>query len=467
MTEESSNALAPVTVAAVVSLVLTGMIVFGLCRPPLHPSLTWLSLSLSAFSFILVAAAANFFWVWCLCRFLKEEIGTSIGPVIAGVWTAAAWLPLLALLVQENSVLVASVPPLIAISAALFLRRWKLGAEWVPAALDSASRSTLFRVREEPSLLRAVLPAAASSLAFQAAWAVLLLGHSLIAGLLFAVCIVVPVWIFPARMHSGESSRAGKGGFSSRSFIAISLIAILLTGVALMPFLTHSHFAKRVSAFLQTTRVNAASKTSPKSSDAWDYYSGVILVLPVKPHKEIVAPAPTKRVVITNTPARPVIIPFDGMYWYFKRPDHRPKPDSRIVRGDPMKANIHSTDSLPLSMEAHQHMGSYVQMSCCSEMRLAVRNADDRFGTISLEVLLRDTASKGAPAQSLGSVVIRSSQDRHIPLNRPPVDEVLHFTFPRSPQAKQFDEITVVIRPARERERAGAHIAVEYFELLP
>jgi hypothetical protein len=108
-----------------------------------------------------------------------------------------------------------------------------------------------------------------------------------------------------------------------------------------------------------------------------------------------------------------------------------------------------------------------VQMSCCSEMRLAVRNADDRFGTISLEVLLRDTASKGAPAQSLGSVVIRSSQDRHIPLNRPPVDEVLHFTFPRSPQAKQFDEITVVIRPARERERAGAHIAVEYFELLP
>src|ERR1700712_4424413 len=115
MADETSNALAPVTVASIVSLLVTGVIVSALCRPPLHPSLTWLSLSLSAFSFILVAAAANFFTVWCLWRILKQEISSSIGSVVAGVWSAAVWLPLLALLVQENSVLMAAVLPLIVI----------------------------------------------------------------------------------------------------------------------------------------------------------------------------------------------------------------------------------------------------------------------------------------------------------------------------------------------------------------
>jgi hypothetical protein len=464
MADDTSNALAPVTVASTVSLVLTGVIVSALCRPPLHPSLTWLSLSVSAFSFILVAAAANFFTVWCLWRILKQEIGSSIGPVVAGVWTAAVWLPLLALLVQENSALMAAVLPLIAISAALFLRRWKSNHEQVPA--DLTVSPSLFRMQEESSLLRAVLPAIMSSIAIQAGMAAVLLGHSLFAGLLFAIGIVVPVWVFPGKVRSAETSR-GKRRYSSRSIVANSLVALLLTAVALMPFLGRSRFAKGLSALLQTTPVRAATKVSPKSPEAWDYYSGVILVLPAKPHKEIVPPTPKTHVVLANAPAKPVTIPFDGTYWYFKRPDRRPKPDARVVRGDPMRANIHSTDYLPLSMEAHQHLGSYVQMTCCSALLLAIRNGDDRVGMIAVEILLRDSAARGAPAQSLGSVVVRSSQDRHIPLNRAPVDEVLRFPFPRGPHAKQFDEITVVIQPARERERAGAHIAVEHFELLP
>jgi hypothetical protein len=467
MADDTSNALAPVTVASIVSLLATAVIVSALCRPPLHPSLTWLSLSVSAFSFILVAAAANFFTVWCLWRILKQEIGSPIGPVVAGVWTAAAWLPLLALLVQENAALMAAVLPLIAISAALFLRRWKLSAERMPAVVDLTASPSLFRAQEESSLLRAVLPAVASSIVLQAGLVAVLLGHSLFAGLLFAIGIVVPVWVFPVKMRSAESSRRGKQDFSSRSVIGNSLTALLLTAVALMPFLGRSRFAKGLSALLQATPVRAAAKVSPKSVEAWDYYSGVILVLPAKPHKEIVPPAPVRHVMLANAPAKPVTIPFDGTYWYFKRPDHRPKPDARVVRGDPMKANIHSTDYLPLSMEAHQHLGSYIQMNCCSELLLAVRNGDDRVGAIAVEILLKDSAAKGAPAQSLGSVVVRSSQDRHIPLNRAPVDEVLRFPFPRGPHAKQFDEITVVIQPARERERAGAHIAVEHFELLP
>jgi hypothetical protein len=162
-----------------------------------------------------------------------------------------------------------------------------------------------------------------------------------------------------------------------------------------------------------------------------------------------------------------MIIPFDGAYWYFKRPDQRPKADAPTVHGDPTKANIRSTDFQPLSMEAHQYLGSPIQMDCCNALRLAIQNADDRPGSIFIEILLKDTTSKESSTQSLGSLVVPSSEDRHIPLNRTPVKEVLSFSLPPSTRGKQFDEITVMIKPAKERARAGAHIAVQHFELVP
>ena len=129
--------------------------------------------------------------------------------------------------------------------------------------------------------------------------------------------------------------------------------------------------------------------------------------------------------------------------------------------------NIKSTDFQPLSMEAHQYLGTPIKMDCCNAIRLAIRNADDRPGAIYMEILLKDTTSKGSSTQSLGSLVVPSSEGRHMSLNRPTVQEVLSFSLPQGVRGKQFDEITVVIKPAKERARAGAHIAVQHFELVP
>jgi hypothetical protein len=469
MTEDSSQSLAPVTVPLLGSLVLTGGVVWLSCRPSLLPSLTWKGLFASALIYVLIAVATHVFAIWSVCSIFREQIEVPLGALIYGLWFSAAWLPLLALLIKEHSVWTAVVPPLISAPAALFLKRWKSGADsQTPVPFDATDTASLFRIQEPPSFLRTVLPVALISVAFQAGAGVLLLGYSLRAGLLFAICTMALIWAFPMKLQSDGGNRMVR--ISVRSLIRDSLIVVLLTGIALIPLLKHSRFAVGLNAFLRT-RTNA-STSPPSKVDArilvpGEDYSGVILVLPPKSHEKIVPPTSANHAQISSVLAKPVTIPFDGVYWYFKRPDRRPRADAPTVRGDPTKANIHSTDFQPLSMEAHQHLGNPIKMDCCNTIRLAIQNADDRPGAIYMEILLKDTTAKGSSAQSLGSLVVPSSEDRHMSLNRPAVQEVLSFSLPPDAHGKQFDEITVVIKPSRERARAGAHIAIQHFELVP
>ena len=363
----------------------------------------------------------------------------------------------------------ASVPPLISAPATLFLKRGTSGADSQSAVpFGATDASSLFRIQEPPSLLCTVLPVAIISIAFQAGVGALLLDYPLRAGLLFAISTGLFIWCFPIKLQSDGAKRMLR--VSVRSLVRDSLIVILFTGTALLPFLKHSRFAAGLNALLRTRTIASTtplSKVNARIVVPGEDYSGVILVLPRKPHEKIVPPAPANHTQLINVLAKPVIIPFDGVYWYFKRPDQRPKADAPTVRGDPTKANIHSTDFQPLSMEAHQYLGNPIKMDCCNAIRLAIQNADDRPGAIYMEILLKDTTSKGSSTQSLGSLVVRSSEDRHMSLNRPMVQEVLSFSLPPGARGKQFDEITVVIKPAKERARAGAHIAVQHFELVP
>ena len=184
-------------------------------------------------------------------------------------------------------------------------------------------------------------------------------------------------------------------------------------------------------------------------------YSGVILILPRKPHPDIVPPAPVTHTNLAGSRLKTVLIPFDGVYWYFKRPDLRPKPDARTVQGDPTKANVRSTDFQALSMEAHQSLGAPLSMNCCSALRVALQNADNRLGAISVEILLTNNASPQHPStESLGTLAISSSEAQTISLTRPPINEVLTFPIPATAHGKEFNEITVRMKPSQERSRA-------------
>ena len=120
-------------------------------------------------------------------------------------------------------------------------------------------------------------------------------------------------------------------------------------------------------------------------------YTGIILTRPRNPH-EIVTP------VLAANPEgfkRSEKIPFDGQYWYYQWPDSRPGAHAHVVAGDPMKSRIHSTDSYPIVMEAHQRLAKPVEANCCRTLQLDVANADAVPGTITLEVVLRDASGSG------------------------------------------------------------------------
>ncbi len=127
-------------------------------------------------------------------------------------------------------------------------------------------------------------------------------------------------------------------------------------------------------------------------------------------------------------------------------------------------------------MEARQSLGTPVQLDCCSAIHVAILNADNRPGIISVQIVFsnksaeanpRNKADRIQPNLVLGSMVLHSSEIRPIPLNRPPVEEVLNFPIPRTARGARFDEIAVVIQPSWEHSLAGAQIAVQQFTLVP
>jgi len=194
-------------------------------------------------------------------------------------------------------------------------------------------------------------------------------------------------------------------------------------------------------------------------------YVGIVLWPPPVKKTEIVPPAP--RGLAIAGAAQPVIIPFDGPYWYFKAPSSQPGPRAHIAHGVPTELNIHSSDSAPLLMEAHQNLGLPIDLACCREIDVAIANADMRAGGIELGMLLSDGGSPGKPSLDLGLKPIASSELAQIPLGRPPVKEVLRFPIPGSARIHRFDAITLVFVPAKERARGGAKVSILSFELVP
>ena len=105
-------------------------------------------------------------------------------------------------------------------------------------------------------------------------------------------------------------------------------------------------------------------------------------------HTQLIAPTP---IDLTNPPvlgpsSNPLLIPFDGVYWFFKSPDVRPPGTSRQAHASPETVDIRSTDGRPLSIEAHDYLGSLINVDCCSRIQIAVRNADRYPDTVSLGI---------------------------------------------------------------------------------
>lgn len=118
-------------------------------------------------------------------------------------------------------------------------------------------------------------------------------------------------------------------------------------------------------------------------------------------------------------------------------------------------------------MEAHQNLGVHFPVSCCSRMEIAVSNADRFPQTVTMELVLRDTALEHGYAMSLGRQPVNSTPQWRPGQEDEPRAEALVFAFPPSPLLQLFDEITVRFHLGAIRRTRSARVAIERFLLVP
>jgi hypothetical protein len=182
----------------------------------------------------------------------------------------------------------------------------------------------------------------------------------------------------------------------------------------------------------------------------------------------VVAPSPSRTSLQgLRMPTKPMVIPFQGAYWYFRPRGHGPGSSTHVAHGNPLTMDIRSSDFVPLVMEAHQDLGAAIPLACCREIQVTIQNNDNTRGAIALGVLLTDSTSLGKPTLYLDQQPVLSAEPSHFSFKSLPALEVLRFAIPHHPKIQRFDEITVIVFPDSERARTGAKIAITQFALLP
>jgi len=192
-----------------------------------------------------------------------------------------------------------------------------------------------------------------------------------------------------------------------------------------------------------------------------------IILWPAPEKKQIFAPLPAWSLSLAEQAAKPLVIRFDGVYWYFQEPEKRPGPHAHQAHGNPVALDIEARNFAPLQMEAHQNLGSPIRLTRCREIQVAIENRNGGPGGLSLGVLLTDSASRGKPTLSLGQQPVASSLPGEF-LNKPAaVSQTLRFRVPASARIRKFDEITVLFQPDGQDFKVGPRIAIREFQLIP
>jgi hypothetical protein len=458
--EEESASAWPPTIGGLIAATALACL---LCRLPAPHSLSWIALSLTSAGYVAVSGFAGAVAAWCVSSMLPAKAALPMQSLLSIVSVAFLWPPAIILFYRENSAWLIAAMALSTGITANCLRTDIFSSPPFPLTPESerSSRDTVTFVEVQPPGFRPWLPLSAS-ICVQAALLAWLAGDLLLAGSLFAACCSMLVWRWARKPAKSIQSNRSK----VLRLVLTAFLAILITSTALLSSLERGAFAGGLAAYPALGRPGRLGKDTVTAAQDTSY-PGIILWTVPPSKKKIAAPPPKQDLLGIGRITKPLTIPFDGVYWYFKKPATQPHRDAHIVHGTPTAVDIHSLDWHPLLMEAHQRLGTSIPLSCCAELQVAIKNADNRPGQIALGVILTDSTSPEKAILSLATKVVVSSEPGHFSLNRRPVDEILRFTFPAHSRFRQFNEITVLYLPARERSLGGAQIAIQQFVLIP
>jgi len=467
-------------------LVTAGAVCDLVCGAARTPSLSWGGVVMSAAVCVLAAFLAGAAAARVLCAIVPGASRFNIRQLVLNVACAAVWVAPLTLFLQERSALGMAVAAVLAAAATLSFSAFHgVSGEAVPAndspGLLAEQVFVAFRARP---LVRELLPAfcvvacaEAAALAQMTSHTVIAVGLSGASSAVFARSLALKVW-------PQESQLGGSAERKSHPFLALEL-ALVFAMIGLLPFLRpgmgggfgwagnpsrHVFSSSAASGHEDDADAGDSGRQSFEStaSDLSTGYAGIILWPNQQQLVKLVAPpVPSRSSFVLGARSSILSIPFNGVYWIFKFPDSHPPRKSHTAHGSPEEFNIRSTDGRPLRLEAHQNLATLIDLSCCSGIQVAIQNADRYPGTVSLELIVRNTTLPGKPSQSLGTALVASTRPWRLYGERPVVGEVLNFSIPPDLKLRQFDEITVVFRLSPDRSILAAKIAVNRFILLP
>lgn len=294
------------------------------------------------------------------------------------------------------------------------------------------------------------------------------------------IAIAFGVWAWAYRRGEGHSAPSRQRPYSKPliSFLAVFLLMVL----GLMPFLRQGSGHRNLAGaypwpWHRPTGANAqpprAGAMVPRSKAGFvtggSGNRGIILWPEKQLVTKLVAPTPVMtNAVESRGNAKPLVIPFDGVYWFFKSPDIQPPSESRQAQISPETVDIRSTDHQPLSIEAYDHLANLIDLDCCSRIEVAIRNADRYPQSVSLELSLMNTMLPHKPSVSLGRVMVNSTPPWNLyETKRPAINETLRFAIPSQKLLRGFDEMKIVFRLDQARADADARIAIDHFVLIP
>ena len=457
---DSSSDIWPLVVTGCLS---AAMIASLACRLPKAHTLSWTTIFSLSVKYIALVAAGGAIGTSIPWFFLKVK--PSFGLTFLSKTVAVGWIffPCILLFYRSQSPWMFPALALATVAVTFSLRRL-----FPATATPDDGKLPYWHNAELRSLYGLPIadfrPVRAFSLAIcaQSALILAIADHPLLASILLSICLSLLVWRWSALDTSTIKQFAGP-----RQSILLCAFAICFTVLALIPWIAGKSYGSNKAPRKPALVTHESRESDVPGSD----YVGIILWPPPIKKTQIVPPRPHSTSFAIGKPSQPVVIPFDGQYWYFKAPSTKPGPRAHVAHGKAMYVNVHSTNSAPLLMEAYQNLGAAIDLECCSEIDVAITNADVRPGTIALGIRLGDSDSLGDPSLDLGERSIVSSKSAQLPMNRPPVYEVLRFPIPlpiaRPTTIHRFDEITIVFLSSAERARAGAKVSIQSFTLIP
>ena len=457
-------------------LVAAAIVASIVCRLPFSRSLSFSELIGLAVQSVLEIFLTTAVTVWILCAVSSQTVALEARHLILRTSLNALWFAPLVLFIRENSPWLAATTAVLVpgvVKSARLLRP-PGSTEGQDAPLLDPRSNAFSLLDSSPGFWRQVCGAGAALSAQTGALAALA-GYPFKAALLVGVSSAV--WSWPL---TGEDNRTSSASLQSKSrTLLIVSLAIIFTAGALVRFLRPMYGVSRFgfpnfapyASSRGDRRGEQGRRRLPEDSvaAAAEGDRGVILLPDTQTHTRLVAPPPVVEdaLVPSRGSAKPLEIPFEGVYWFFRAPDVHPPRTSREAHGSPEMLDIRSTDQRPLLMEARENLGSMIDLACCSRIQVAIRNADHYPSTVSLELVLINSTTPGKPSQSLGTAMVTSKHPWKWNDKSPPANETLNFALPAKPSLRRFDEVRIVFRIDATRAETGPRIAIDRLVLIP